>query len=233
MCGQQRAVCLGDSLPPELLKVRKLLGMLVHVDFCIRNSKHIDWHCWEHLQVLWDECSRLGCAPEHGVFDAGNIAIHLSEVRSLLNLKLAAQRKEWYNEWKAQLGKAFDPHGVMAYRYIRQADAPPFTFVKVDQNRISCNATEQDHALQAYWRPIYMPESLPHPDALVAHADAVMSGGPSQYWSPEPISVEDVKAALRKGKSRTSAGKDGWQMAELRSLPPQSLAELARVLHGV
>eukprot|EP00971_Amphidinium_carterae_P254368 5049810-Amphidinium_carterae.2 len=210
LCGQQRAACMGDNLPPELLKVRKLLGLLVHVDFCRRNSKHIDWHCWEHLQSLWGECSSLGCLPERATFDAELIPTHLADVRSLLNSKLAAQRKEWYNEWKSQLAKAFDPHGVKAYRYIRQGDAPPFAFVKVGQDRVTCNATEQDDALQAYWRPVFMPEHLPHPDELVNHADEVMRGGPSQHWSPGAITVEDVKAALRKGKSRTSAG-NLWQ----------------------
>eukprot|EP00971_Amphidinium_carterae_P330295 6463258-Amphidinium_carterae.1 len=227
LCGQQRAACSGDSLPPELLKVRKLLGVLVHVDYCNRNSKHVDWHCWEHLQALWKECGSLSCLPERDIFDAGSIPTHLADVRSLLNSKLAVQRREWYNEWKSQLAKAFDPHGVKAYRYIRQADAPPFAFVKVDQDRVTCNATEQDEVLHAYWEPIFMPEHLPHSDELATHADAVMGGGPYQQWSPGPIMAEDVKAALRKGKSRTSAGKDGWQLAELRSLPLCGLAELA------
>eukprot|EP00971_Amphidinium_carterae_P076454 1510085-Amphidinium_carterae.1 len=203
------------------------LGMSSSLRDRTKHSKEMTWDAWSNAVQLWYSCAKRGLLPEDARFDAANLDGLLQTAKEVFESKLHAHRRSWVQDWKKELDVALDPHSVKAFRYVKQADCPPTMFIQTAEGRHIANVDEQDAELRKYWLPIFAPSDLPNEDQLRAHATAFCHDSPHRAFTPSPLSADEMRHAVMKGKSRTSPGFDGWYIHELRRLPDCASMQLA------
>ena len=190
-------------------------------------------------QRLWDKCRRnwlhlLSTACCMDVWNAigtpctGDIQHLLACLRGALQNEATCARNQRERAWKDNFAADWAEGGSTSFAWCKgEANDKAEMIARLD-GTLTCDSKEMDSLIRSAWLPIFcMYDTSPPPswhDFEARFGQHFVGKHPMQL---EPLDGKSLQHTLRRMKSKSAAGCDGWRVNEMKKLPIALLDRLS------
>ena len=229
----------GDALTVSQRRLTKNVGRLEECRlWYVRSNGGVPPHdvcnCWskarKELRVLLDDDSLQQDMPsEEALVDL------CRAVRVKVSTLADRVKRKRLEDWRQRLRDAWHNAPKAIFKYCKDEQYRKMTALKNEDGKFTANAEEMDTLLHEAWMPILRRYAeKPEPDwGAFREKFAEDIAGKGQAMQMDRLTGKELQQTLGRMKTQTSAGVEGWRMAELKALPLVLLDRLADVFDAI
>ena len=230
---------------PLIIRQRRLLKCLAQLDECvvdaIRPKKQIELgqtphdiaRAWDHARGTMTSLADLHPPMEKPQLE--ELHVWRKKVRQKFDTLCRKVAEDRTRRWKHRLREAWENAPKAVFDFCKEVEYKKVTSLKRGDGTFTANHKESDELLREAWSPIFRRfQDQPEPtyEAFRERFEADIAGRGCEMKLSK-LDGNDLRKTLRKMKTKTSAGIEGWRMAELKQLPTPLLDKLADVFDVV
>ena len=156
-----------------------------------------------------------------------NVSSCIQELEEHISTMQSNKANERIRQWKAKLRYDFQQGGRQTYAWLRDEWQPPLTALQHKHDLLT-NPTEMVSAIRDAWDElINRNEKYSWQDFHRRYAHHITH----RPCTLSPITLEDVKAQLKRANKHRAVAADGWRLAEMRHLPDKLLLLVVDLLN--